>query len=312
MPRRTSIRGRTDDPSPIMCGGSCSLREAVIAEREPRAGHDPAPGRPDLHALDPGRQRRDPRGRPGHQRRRDHPTIGDSGNATISRQRGRHQRPRPAPRSPGDHHPWNVDVVGGVGPTDGGTPPHHNGGGIQVDSGAALNIALDSNINGNSVPGLGDLGGGSSTTTAPSSSSGAWSPATARAEASAVASTRSAPMHRPDPEVEAVRQRRLRGRRFAAGGGETEVFNSQLSFNSSGDGGAAFVGNGSATSPTRQSTTTAPTPWAARCGRRAAARRSRTRRSVRTWPAGRRRYQRQGPEQRRHDHVHRHDHRQQH
>ena len=237
---------RTDDPSPIMCGGSCSLREAVIAANG-------TPG-PDTIQLQGGQTYTlsIPVGNGGilggdldisddvtiH-------TVGDGGNATIFGNGGV-TNDRVLEITGGTTTLRNVDVVGGVGPTDGGTPPHHNGGGIQVDSGAALNV-LDSNINGNSVPGLGDLGGGIFNNNG-----------TVLLQRSMVAGNRASggfgggiDTVGPNAQTSILNSKLFdndgfAGGGFAAGGGETEVFNSQLSFNSSGDGGAAFVGNGSA------------------------------------------------------------------
>jgi CSLREA domain-containing protein len=242
---QTFVVNRTDDPSPIMCGGSCSLREAVTAANG-------TPG-PDAIQLQGGQTYTlsIPVGNggvlAGDLDVSDDVTIttvGDGGNATIDGN-GDVTSDRTLEITGGTTTLRNVDVVGGVGPTDGGNPPHHNGGGIQVDSGASLNV-LDSNINGNSVPGLGDLGGGifnnnghvllQRSMVAGNRASGGFGGGIDTVGPNAETSILNSKLFDNDG---------FAGGGFAAGGGETEVFNSQLSFNSSGDGGAAFVGNGS-------------------------------------------------------------------
>ena len=238
---------RTDDPSPVMCGGNCSLREAITAANG-------TPG-PDTIQLQGGQTYTlsIPVSGGGGVLNGDLDisddvtieTVGDGGNATIFGNGRFVTNDRVLEITGGTTTLRGVDIVGGVGPSDGGNPPHHLGGGIQVDPSASLNV-LDSNINGNSVPGLGDLGGGifnnngtvllQRTMVAGNTASGGFGGGIDTVGANAETSILNSKLFDNDG---------FAGGGFAAGGGETEVFNSQMSFNSSGDGGAGFVGNGS-------------------------------------------------------------------
>jgi hypothetical protein len=242
---QTFVVNRTDDPPPVMCGGSCSIREAVTAANG-TPGTDtiqleggqtytlsiPAAGAGgvltgDLDLTDDV----------------NFETAGPGSNATIFGNGGV-TGDRVLQISAASTTLRSVDIAGGVGPSDGGNPPHHNGGGIEVDKGGALDT-FDSNIVGNSVPAAGDLGGGifnndgfvllvRSTVAGNRASSGFGGGIDTIG---------------PDAQTEIVNSKLFdndgfAGGGFAAGGGKTDIGNSQLSFNTSGDGGAAFVGNG--------------------------------------------------------------------
>jgi hypothetical protein len=228
-----------------MCGGSCSLREAVIAANgtpgtdtiQLQGGQTYTLSIPvgnggilqgDLDVSDSVNIE----------------TVGGGGDATIDGN-GDVTKDRVLQITGGVTSLEHVDVVGGVGPSDGGTPPHHLGGGVEVDQGGTFNV-FDSDIAGNSVAALGDLGGGifnnngnvllDRTMVAGNRASGGFGGGIDTVG--------------PNAQTEIVDSKLFdndgfAGGGFAAGGGKTDVVSSQLSFNSSGDGGAAFVGNGS-------------------------------------------------------------------
>jgi hypothetical protein len=173
-------------------------------------------------------------------------TVGDGGNATIDGNGRFVTNDRTLEITGGTTRLQNVDIVGGVGSTDPGNPTHKDGGGILVDPGAGLSVS-DSNINGNSVPGLGDLGGGilnnngnvflQRSMVAGNNASGGFGGGIETVG--------------PNAQTQIVNSKLFdndgfAGGGFATGGGVTEVIDSQLSFNTSGDGGGAFIGNGSA------------------------------------------------------------------
>jgi hypothetical protein len=239
---------RTDDPSPIMCGGSCSLREAVTAANG-------TPG-PDTIELQGGQTYTlsIPLSGGGGVLNGDLDisddvtieTVGDGGNATIFGNGRFVTNDRVLEITGGTTRLQNVDIVGGVGSTDPGNPTHRDGGGILVDPGAGLSVS-DSNINGNFVPNLGDLGGGilnnngnvflQRSMVAGNNASGGFGGGIETVGSNAQTEIVNSKLFDNDG---------FAGGGFATGGGVTQVIDSQLSFNTSGDGGGAFVGNGSA------------------------------------------------------------------
>jgi CSLREA domain-containing protein len=243
---QTFVVNRTDDPPPVMCGGSCSLREAVTAANG-TPGTDtiqleggqtytlsiPVSGAGgvltgDLDISDDVNIE----------------TVGPGGDATIFGNGGV-TGDRVLQITGGATTLRSVDVAGGVAPSDGGNPPHHNGGGVEVDAGGTFN-AFDSTIVGNSVPALGDLGGGIfnnngrvtlvRSNVAGNRASGGFGGGIDTIGPNAQTGIINSKLFDNDG---------FAGGGFASGGGQTDVGNSQLSFNTSGDGGAAFVGNGS-------------------------------------------------------------------